>query len=188
MNDRLALLSLAEVGRGSRRRPCRAPRPGWNGNSRGALRAGTTRPPSQRGLLSAPPSPGWRSSRREASSLTLVSEELGQRSFGAATPRLVLDPIDGSMNAKRGVPFFSVSLAVADGPAMADVFLWLCVRLRHARGMGGPSRRGRVSRRRAALGPGPQGRCSRSCPSRRRGRTRSPTRSATWSASLPARG
>jgi myo-inositol-1(or 4)-monophosphatase len=52
---------------------------------------------------------------------TLVSEELGERSFGAATPRLVLDPIDGSMNAKRGVPFFSVSLAVADGPTMADV-------------------------------------------------------------------
>jgi myo-inositol-1(or 4)-monophosphatase len=54
---------------------------------------------------------------------TLVSEELGERSFGAAIPRLVLDPIDGSMNAKRGVPFFSVSLAVAEGPTMADVFL-----------------------------------------------------------------
>ena len=53
---------------------------------------------------------------------TLVSEELGERSFGAPTPRLVLDPIDGSMDAKRGVPFFSVSLAVADGPTMADVF------------------------------------------------------------------
>jgi len=53
---------------------------------------------------------------------TLVSEELGERSFGASTPRLVLDPIDGSMNAKRGVPFFSVSLAVADGPTMNDVF------------------------------------------------------------------
>jgi myo-inositol-1(or 4)-monophosphatase len=26
------------------------------------------------------------------------------------------------MNAKRGVPFFSISLAVADGPTMADVF------------------------------------------------------------------
>jgi myo-inositol-1(or 4)-monophosphatase len=51
----------------------------------------------------------------------LVSEELGERSFGAATPILVLDPIDGSMNAKRGVPFFSVSLAVAEGPTMGDV-------------------------------------------------------------------
>jgi myo-inositol-1(or 4)-monophosphatase len=53
---------------------------------------------------------------------SLVSEELGERSFGAETPILILDPIDGSMNAKRGVPFFSVSLAVADGPTMADVF------------------------------------------------------------------
>src|SRR4029453_13312054 len=36
----------------------------------------------------------------------LGAEELGERSFGAVAPRLVLDPIDGSMNAKRGVPFF----------------------------------------------------------------------------------
>jgi myo-inositol-1(or 4)-monophosphatase len=33
----------------------------------------------------------------------------------------VLDPIDGSLNAKRDIPFFSLSLAVADGPAMRDV-------------------------------------------------------------------
>ena len=54
---------------------------------------------------------------------TLVSEELGRRSFGADGLRVVLDPIDGSMNAKRGIPFFSVSIAVADGAAMRDVFL-----------------------------------------------------------------
>lgn len=59
---------------------------------------------------------------RSGVAFTLVSEELGVRDFGAETPVLVLDPIDGSMNAKRGIPFFSVSLAVADGPAMADVF------------------------------------------------------------------
>ena len=53
---------------------------------------------------------------------TLVSEELGERSFGADGLRVVLDPIDGSMNAKRGIPFFSVSIAVADGAAMRDVF------------------------------------------------------------------
>jgi myo-inositol-1(or 4)-monophosphatase len=54
---------------------------------------------------------------------TLVSEELGERSFGTDGVRVVLDPIDGSMNAKRGIPFFSVSIAVADGAAMRDVFL-----------------------------------------------------------------
>ena len=52
----------------------------------------------------------------------LVSEELGERSFGSGGPvRVIVDPIDGSVNAKRGIPFFSLSLAVADGPTMADV-------------------------------------------------------------------
>jgi myo-inositol-1(or 4)-monophosphatase len=52
----------------------------------------------------------------------LVSEELGERTFGAGGPRrVVVDPIDGSVNAKRGIPFFSFSLAVAEGPTMGDV-------------------------------------------------------------------
>jgi myo-inositol-1(or 4)-monophosphatase len=52
----------------------------------------------------------------------LVSEELGERRFGGDSERrVVVDPIDGSVNAKRGIPFFSFSLAVADGPAMGDV-------------------------------------------------------------------
>jgi myo-inositol-1(or 4)-monophosphatase len=53
----------------------------------------------------------------------LVSEELGERAFGAGGPtRVVADPIDGSVNAKRGIPFFALSVAVADGPTMGDVF------------------------------------------------------------------
>ncbi len=53
---------------------------------------------------------------------TLVSEELGERVFGSGAPwRVVCDPIDGSLNAKRGIPFFSLSLAVADGGTMSDV-------------------------------------------------------------------
>jgi myo-inositol-1(or 4)-monophosphatase len=52
----------------------------------------------------------------------LVSEELGERAFGVGgVRRVVVDPIDGSVNAKRGIPFFSFSLAVADGPTMEDV-------------------------------------------------------------------
>jgi myo-inositol-1(or 4)-monophosphatase len=55
-------------------------------------------------------------------SFVLVSEELGTRSFGTGGPQvIVVDPIDGSVNAKRGIPFFSFSLAVADGPTMGDV-------------------------------------------------------------------
>jgi myo-inositol-1(or 4)-monophosphatase len=54
--------------------------------------------------------------------LVLVSEELGTRTFGAGgPPRVIVDPIDGSVNAKRGIPFFSFSLAVAEGPTMTDV-------------------------------------------------------------------
>jgi myo-inositol-1(or 4)-monophosphatase len=33
----------------------------------------------------------------------------------------VVDPIDGSLNAKRGIGFFSLSVAVASGPKMGDV-------------------------------------------------------------------
>ena len=55
-------------------------------------------------------------------SFTLVSEELGERVFGTGSPwRVVCDPIDGSLNAKRDIPFFSLSVAVADGEAMGDV-------------------------------------------------------------------
>jgi myo-inositol-1(or 4)-monophosphatase len=53
---------------------------------------------------------------------TLVSEELGIRPARADSPtHVVVDPIDGSINAKRGIPFFSLSIAVAHGPTMADV-------------------------------------------------------------------
>ena len=53
---------------------------------------------------------------------TLISEEVGERIYGSGGPwRVVVDPIDGSLNAKRGIPFFSLSIAVADGPTMADV-------------------------------------------------------------------
>jgi myo-inositol-1(or 4)-monophosphatase len=50
---------------------------------------------------------------------TLVSEELGVREGGPTW--VVLDPIDGSINAKRGLPFFSISVAVAEGGTMDDV-------------------------------------------------------------------
>jgi myo-inositol-1(or 4)-monophosphatase len=53
---------------------------------------------------------------------TLVSEELGIRpARGGSTTHVVVDPIDGSINAKRGIPFFSLSIAVAHGPTMGDV-------------------------------------------------------------------
>jgi myo-inositol-1(or 4)-monophosphatase len=53
---------------------------------------------------------------------TAVSEERGTVEFGGSDTLVVVDPIDGSVNAKRGLPHHSISIAVADGGTMADVF------------------------------------------------------------------
>jgi myo-inositol-1(or 4)-monophosphatase len=54
--------------------------------------------------------------------LTAISEERGQVELAGGGPtRVVIDPVDGSLNAKRGLPFAAVSIAVADGPRMGDV-------------------------------------------------------------------
>ena len=52
-------------------------------------------------------------------SLTIVSEEAGV--IGDGPTFVVIDPIDGSLNAKRGIGFFALSIAVASGPTMGDV-------------------------------------------------------------------
>jgi myo-inositol-1(or 4)-monophosphatase len=52
--------------------------------------------------------------------VTIVSEEVGE--LGSGETVVVIDPIDGSLNAKRGIPYFAVSIAVADGRTMDDVF------------------------------------------------------------------
>ena len=57
--------------------------------------------------------------RFEGVDATIVSEEAGE--LGDGRWRIVIDPIDGSLNAKRGIPFFSLSIAVADGDTMSDV-------------------------------------------------------------------
>jgi myo-inositol-1(or 4)-monophosphatase len=58
----------------------------------------------------------------EGASFLAVSEERGEVSFGdGGDARVVIDPIDGSLNARRTIPSFAVSIAVASGPSMADV-------------------------------------------------------------------
>src|SRR5919202_4721659 len=52
---------------------------------------------------------------------TAVSEERGLVDFGSSEVRVVIDPIDGSVNAKRGLPHFALSVAVAEGTTMDDV-------------------------------------------------------------------
>ncbi len=78
---------------------------------------------------------------RDGARFTAVSEERGHVDFtqpvppshprfdprrpagtgGSSEVTVVIDPIDGSTNAKRGMPHHSISIAVADGPTMADV-------------------------------------------------------------------
>src|SRR5437868_13402209 len=52
--------------------------------------------------------------------VTIISEEVGR--FGTGKTVVVIDPIDGSLNAKRGLPYFALSIAVASGERMDDVF------------------------------------------------------------------
>jgi myo-inositol-1(or 4)-monophosphatase len=54
---------------------------------------------------------------------TAISEERGAVVYGdgSSPVRVVIDPIDGSLNAKRLIPTYSLSVAVASGPTMEDV-------------------------------------------------------------------
>jgi myo-inositol-1(or 4)-monophosphatase len=54
--------------------------------------------------------------------LCAISEERGLVEIGGGGPvHVVIDPIDGSLNAKRQLPFYSISIAVAEGGDMASV-------------------------------------------------------------------
>lgn len=58
----------------------------------------------------------------EGTSFVAISEERGVVEFGdGGEARVVIDPIDGSLNARRTLPSHSFSLALASGPSMADV-------------------------------------------------------------------
>ena len=52
---------------------------------------------------------------------SVLSEEAGLVDLGAASPLVILDPLDGSVNAKQGIPLSAVMLSLADGPSVADV-------------------------------------------------------------------
>jgi myo-inositol-1(or 4)-monophosphatase len=60
--------------------------------------------------------------RERGETFSVLSEESGLRSFGAAYPLVLVDPVDGSLNAKQGIPVFGAMLAVLDGPTIDDTF------------------------------------------------------------------
>ncbi|TXT67500.1 MAG: Inositol-1-monophosphatase [Promethearchaeota archaeon] len=59
--------------------------------------------------------------------LLLISEEVGHKYVGnkekaqKKKSKLIVDPIDGSTNSSRGIPFYSVSLAYAEGDSLNDI-------------------------------------------------------------------
>jgi myo-inositol-1(or 4)-monophosphatase len=59
----------------------------------------------------------------DGASLTAISEERGEVALGqpGARTRVIVDPIDGSLNVRRTIPSHSFSLAVASGDSMAGV-------------------------------------------------------------------
>ena len=55
---------------------------------------------------------------------TLVSEELGIRKFGNnPDTHIIIDPLDGSFNARQGIPYYATSMALATGKTVNDVVL-----------------------------------------------------------------
>jgi myo-inositol-1(or 4)-monophosphatase len=56
----------------------------------------------------------------DGATFSVLSEEIGRRSLGAGYPLVLLDPVDGSLNAKQGIPLYSTMLSVLDGPYVHD--------------------------------------------------------------------
>jgi myo-inositol-1(or 4)-monophosphatase len=59
--------------------------------------------------------------RAEGYRFLALSEERGEVDYGDRSVKVIIDPIDGSLNAKRGIPHHALSIAVASGETMADV-------------------------------------------------------------------
>ncbi len=66
---------------------------------------------------------------RQGESFTLISEELGVRKFGDGKKIVLVDPIDGSNNAKSGIPFFSTSLALLHGDTLSTLAVGYVINL-----------------------------------------------------------
>jgi len=66
---------------------------------------------------------------QDGENFTLISEELGVRKFGPGRKIVLVDPIDGSNNAKTGIPVFSSSLALLEGEKLSDLMVGYVISL-----------------------------------------------------------
>lgn len=66
-------------------------------------------------------------------SFTLISEESGVKEFGEKSKQcyVTVDPIDGTTNLVRGLPFYASSIAISTMPALSTVFAALVTDLFH---------------------------------------------------------
>ena len=64
---------------------------------------------------------------------TLISEESGVKEFGDAPKQcyVTVDPIDGTTNLIRGLPFYASSIAISDEPILSRVYAALVADLFH---------------------------------------------------------
>ncbi len=71
--------------------------------------------------------------QQHCASFTLISEESGVKEFGDTPAQcyVTVDPIDGTTNLVRGLPFYASSIAVSTEPALSAVFAALVTDLRH---------------------------------------------------------
>ncbi|MEM2118899.1 MAG: inositol monophosphatase family protein, partial [Candidatus Bathyarchaeia archaeon] len=62
--------------------------------------------------------------RKQGISFTLISEESGFKEYGKAPDRcyVTVDPIDGSTNLTRQIPFYATSIAVSPKPTLETVY------------------------------------------------------------------
>jgi myo-inositol-1(or 4)-monophosphatase len=63
----------------------------------------------------------------EAASVRVLTEEAGEVGVKGADLTAILDPVDGSSNFSRGIPFYCTSVAIADGAGL-ETLRWAAVR------------------------------------------------------------
>jgi myo-inositol-1(or 4)-monophosphatase len=71
--------------------------------------------------------------KRHGLSFTLISEESGIRAYGSNPKQnyVTVDPIDGTTNLTRGIPFYATSIAVSTKPELKTVHTALVADLYH---------------------------------------------------------
>jgi myo-inositol-1(or 4)-monophosphatase len=71
--------------------------------------------------------------QQHCTSFTLISEESGVKEFGKNPEQcyVTVDPVDGTTNLVRGLPFYASSIAISTKPALSTVFAALVTDLVH---------------------------------------------------------